>query len=224
MNPHRLDVILVGMVLGILLTAVGPAIAGEPQATVSRDELVATVERAPGPSKGPEEAPVVLVEFSDFQCVYCRKFWQETLPRIEERYIQPGKVRFVYRHLAVLGEASVLAAQAAACAHDQGKFWEYHNALFGNRSPVAYTAARLKRYAGQSGLNERTFSGCLDSGKHAERVETETTLGRALGASGTPAFLINGQLLIGAYPFEVFQQALDASLAAPRRGPAGRTK
>jgi protein-disulfide isomerase len=167
---------------------------------------------------------VVLVEFSDFQCVYCRKFWQETLPRIEERYIRSGKVRFLYRHLAILGEASVLAAQAAACAHDQGKFWEYHDALFRNNSPLAYTTARLKRYAGQSGLDERTFSTCLDSGKHAERVEAETILGRALGANATPAFLINGQLLIGAYPFEVFQQALDATLASPRRGPTSRTR
>jgi protein-disulfide isomerase len=211
--------ILVSVVLGVLLSPIVPAIAGEPQGSVSREEIVATVERAPGPSKGPQDAPVVLVEFSDFQCVYCRKFWQETLPRIEEHYIRSGKVRFVYRHLAILGEASVLAAQAAACAHDQGKFWEYHDALFRNSSPLAYTAARLKRYAGQSGLDEQPFSACLDSGQHADRVEAERVLGRTLGASGTPAFLINGQLLIGAYPFEVFQQALDATVAAPRRGP-----
>jgi protein-disulfide isomerase len=210
--------------LGILLTPVEPAIGGEPQAAVSREEVVAAVERAPGPSKGPVDAPVVLVEFSDFQCVYCRKFWQETLPRIEERYIRSGKVRFLYRHLAILGEASVLAAQAATCAHDQGRFWEYHDALFRNSSPLAFTTARLKRYAGPAGLEERTFSACLDSGKHAERVEGETTLGRALGANGTPAFLVNGQLLIGAHPFEVFEQALDASLAGPRRGAGGRTK
>lgn len=215
---------LAGAVLGVLVVTSRPAIAGEPQGTVSREEIVATVERGPGPSKGPEDAAVVLVEFSDFQCVYCRKFWQETLPRIEERYIRSGKVRFVYRYLAILGEASVLAAQAAACAHDQGKFWEYHDALFRNSSPLAYTAVRLKRYAGQSGLDERTFSTCLDSRKHAERVEAETILGRTLGANGTPAFLINGQLLIGAHPFEVFQQALDAALAAPRRGPPSRTK
>lgn len=224
MIPRGAGRFLVGMILGMLVGAAGPAIGGEPQGTVSREELVATVERAPSPSKGPEDAPVVLVEFSDFQCVYCRKFWQETLPRIEERYIRPGKVRFVYRYLAILGEASVLAARASACAHDQGKFWEYHDALFRNSSPMAYTAVRLKRYAGQSGLDEQAFSGCLDSAKHADRVEAETIIGRALGASGTPAFLINGQLLIGAYPFEVFQQALDAAVVGPRRGSPGRTK
>lgn len=216
--------LIVGTVLGALVGTAGPVMGGEPLGTVSREEIVAAVERAPGPTKGPEDAPVVLVEFSDFQCVYCRKFWQETLPRIEDGYIRSGKVRFVYRHLAILGQGSVLAAQAAACAHDQGKFWEYHDALFGNTSPLGYTAVRLKRYAGQVGLEEQSFSGCLDSGKHAERVEAETILGRKMGASGTPAFLINGQLLIGAYPFEVFQQALDATLATPRRGSPGRTK
>ncbi len=224
MNGGRTFLILIVIVVGILLSPIGPAIGGEPQATVSREEIVATVERGPGPSKGLEDAPVILVEFSDFQCVYCRKFWQETLPRIEERYIQPGKVRFVYRHLAILGEASVLAAQAAACAHDQGKFWEYHDALFRNSSPLAYTTVRLKRYAGESGLDERTFRSCLDSKKHADRVDAERVLGRTLGANGTPAFLVNGQLLIGAYPFEVFQQVLDATLAAPRPGPPSRTK
>ena len=219
-----LGLALVGMVLVILGGTTEMAMSGEQRGTPSREELVAAVERAPGPSKGREDAPVILVEFADFQCVYCRKFWQETLPRIEEQYVRSGKVRFLYRHLAILGEASVLAAQAAACAHDQGGFWEYHDGLFRENSPLAFTSSRLKRYASQSGLDERTFTGCLDSGKHAKRVEAETTLGRALGANGTPAFLINGQLLIGAYPFEVFQQALDASLAAPRRGPTSRTK
>jgi protein-disulfide isomerase len=197
---------------------------GEPRGAVSREELISAVERAPGPSKGPQDAPVTLVEFSDFQCGYCRKFWQETLPGIEEGYIRSGKVRFVYRHLAILGEGSVLAAQAAACAHDQGRFWEYHDALFRNSSPLAFTTARLKRYAGQTGLDQGTFGGCLDSGKQAERVQAETLLGRALGANGTPTFLINGQLLIGAYPFEVFQQALDAALATPRSRPPGQNK
>jgi protein-disulfide isomerase len=224
MNGGRTFPVLIVVVVGILLSPIGPAIGGEPQATLSREEIVATVERGPGPSKGPEDAPVTLVEFSDFQCVYCRKFWQETLPRIDERYIQPGKVRFVYRHLAILGEASVLAAKAAACAHDQGKFWEYHDALFRNSSPLGFTASRLKWHASRSGLDERTFTACLDSGKQAKRVKEETMQARALGANGTPSFLINGQLLIGAYPFEVFQQALDATLAAPRHGPPGRTK
>lgn len=210
--------------MGALIPAAGSAVAGERQEAVSRADLVAAMERGPGPSRGAPMAPVVMVEFSDFQCGYCQKFWQETLPKIEERYIRTGKVRFVYRHLAILGEASVLAAQAASCAHEQGRFWEYHDTLFGNVSPLAFTSARLKRYAADLKLDEKNFAACLDSGKYAERVEAETLIGRALGATGTPTFLINGQLLIGAYPFETFQQSLDAMLAAPKRKPSGQTK
>jgi protein-disulfide isomerase len=191
---------------------------------VSREGLVTAVEQGAGPTKGAADAPVVMVEFSDFQCGYCRLFWRDTLPKIEEQYIRTHKVRFVYRHMAIRGEASVLAAQAASCAHDQGKFWQYHDMLWKKGSPLAFTSGRLKGYAGELLLDKKTFTDCLDSGKHAGRVEAETVLGQALGANGTPAFLMNGQLVIGAYPFEVFQQGLDALLAAASRDPSGRTK
>lgn len=204
---------MAGLMVGALLV---PARAAERREAVSRADLVSAVEQGPGPNKGSDSAPVVMVEFSDFQCVFCRKFWRETLPEIEKQYIRPGKVRLVYRHLAILGEASVQAAQAASCAHEQGKFWAYHDTLFGNAAPLAFTSARLKRYAATLGLEQKEFIACLDSGKYAERVEAETTIGRALGATGTPTFLINGKLLIGAHPFETFQQILDGVLAAPR--------
>ena len=213
-----------GGMLAVAWTAAGVSLAAESQGPVSREDLIAAMERGPGPTKGPADAPVVMVEFSDFQCGYCRLFWRDTLPKIEERYIRTRKVRFVYRHMAIRGDAAVLAAQAASCAHDQGKFWQYHDTLFGKGSPLAFTSARLKRYAAELRLDEKTFTACLDSGKHAERVEAETILGHALGATGTPAFLINGQLIMGAYPFEAFQQGLDTLLTAPPRGPSGRAK
>lgn len=197
---------------------------GEAQAPVSRGDLVSVMERAAGPGKGSADAPVVMVEFSDFQCLYCRKFWRETLPQIEERYIRTGKARFVYRHLAVLGEPSILAAQAASCAQDQEKFWGFHDALFGKAAPLAFTSARLKRYAAELGLDEKAFGTCLDSKKYAKLVDAETTIGRALGATGTPAFLLNGRLIIGAFPFETFRQALDELLAGPARAPSGQTR
>lgn len=224
MTQRRCRVVLPMAFIGVLVALVGTAVAGEGQGVISRANLIATVEHGPGPSKGSADAPVVMVEFSDFQCVYCRKFRQDTLPKIEERYIRTGKVRYVYRHMALLGEASVVAAQAASCAYDQGKFWEYHDKLFGNTSPLAFTSARLKRYAADLGLDDKAFHACLDSKKHAERVEAETIIGRALGATGTPSFLINGQLLIGAYPFELFQQGLDSMLAAPRPEPSSQAK
>ncbi len=212
----------------LVLVSVGVSVeiglAAEGQGTISREDLIATVERGPGPTKGAADAPLVMVEFSDFQCGYCQLFWQETLPKIEEQYIRAGKLRFVYRHMAIRGEASMLAAQAASCAHDQGKFWQYHDTLFSQRSPLAFTSARLKGYAAELRLDEKTFAACLDSGKQAERVRAETILGRVLGANGTPAFLVNGRLAIGAYPFETFQQALDGLLTATPRGPSERAR
>jgi protein-disulfide isomerase len=205
--------------LVLALLAMGGAVAGERIAEITREEVVATIERAPGPSRGRADAPVVLVEFSDFQCGYCRVFRDETLPQLEAQYIQPGKVRFVYRHLAVLGEASVAAARASACAFGQDKFWEYHDALFRATSPFAFRASRLKQYAADLKLDGKTFAACLDGKKYARVVEAETMLGRALGATGTPSFLVNGQLLIGAYPFEVFQKVLDETLAGAARKP-----
>lgn len=205
-------------------TAVGIGLAAESRGSVTREDLVTAVERGPGPTKGAAYAPVIMVEFSDFQCGYCRLFWRETLPKIEDQYIRTGKVRFVYRHMAIRGEASVLAAQAASCAHDQGKFWQYHDTLWSQGSPFAFTSARLKHYAAEIRLDEKVFGGCLGSGKQAERVEAETILGRVLGANGTPAFLVNGQLVIGALPFEVFQRGLDVLVTGAPREPSEQAK
>jgi protein-disulfide isomerase len=127
----------------------------------------------------------------------------------------------VFRHMAILGEASVTASLAAACAQDQGKFWEYHNTLFANRSALAFTSTRLKRYAADHLLDQPAFASCLDAKTHAGRIESEGLMGRALGLNGTPAFLINGQLAIGAYPFDVFQRGLDAILAKTPAKPSG---
>lgn len=194
----------------------GPVWAGAKE--VTRAELVAALEKNPGPVKGAVKAPIVLVELSDFQCFYCGKFARETLPRIEAEYIRPGKVRFVFRHMAIFGEASQLAAEASACAFDQGRFWQYHNTLFENRSPLGFASAKLKQYAVKVGLNEKGFAACLDAKKFADIVETETLLGRALGATGTPAFLLNGEMVIGAHPFEVFRAMIEA-LLKPKKSP-----
>lgn len=166
-----------------------------------------------GSSKGNDKAQVVLIEFSDFQCSFCRKFWQTTLPLIEKKYIDTGKVKFVYRHFAILGKHSVAAAQAAECAHEQGKFWAYHDKLFTSaKTPFAFTDGKLKGYAKELGLNAQQFNQCLDSEKYLKKVEGETAVAAFLGARGTPAFLLNGQLLVGAQPFEVFEAAIEREL------------
>jgi protein-disulfide isomerase len=211
MRVHLWGPLGIGLVI-LCLFINAPAAGGEREREITREDVIAALEQDNGPSKGALQAPVVMVDFSDFQCTYCVKFAKETLPRIDEQYIRVGKVRLVFRHLAILGEASVTAALAAACAQDQGKFWEYHDTLFANRSPLAFSTTRLKEYAANLGLERASFATCLDGKTHARRVESETLLGRALGANGTPAFLINGQLVMGAYPFEVFQKGLDSIL------------
>lgn len=203
-------------IAGLLLGPV--AVATQP---VAVDQILGAL--GTGPALGAPEAPVTIIEFSDFQCSFCRKFWAETLPRLKETYIKPGRVRFVYRHLAILGEHSVQAALAAECAGEQGKFWEYHDKLFAAQGPLAFTRVKLTRYAQELNLSIDAFSRCLESGKYAKKVEGDTGVGQFLGARGTPTFFINGRLLIGAHPFETFEvviQELEKAPASGRGGPS----
>jgi protein-disulfide isomerase len=166
-----------------------------------------------GASRGSVKAPVTLIEFSDFRCSFCRRFWQTTLPLLDKKYISTGKVRFIYRHFAVLGKPSEVAAQAVECAGEQAKFWEYHDKLFANvASPLAFTDGKLKGYAKELGLKSQAFDQCLDSGKHLKKVESETNIASLLGARGTPAFFLNGQMIVGAQPFEVFESLIEEEL------------
>jgi protein-disulfide isomerase len=198
-----------------LLVVLAPAAAG---AASEAEALLEALERGPGPSKGGPDAPVIIVEFSDFQCSYCKRFWRETLPQIEQKYIRAGKVRFVYRHLAILGPPSVKAAIAAECAHEQDKFWPYHDRLFSSAGPFAFTTGSLKRYGEELGLDTRRFDACLDAERPREKIEQETIIGRMVGMSGTPGFLVNGGRLVGAQPYEVFEQVIDKLLEEARRG------
>ncbi len=188
-----------------LLALAGPG----SQAATQGEALREALERGPGPSQGSPDAPVTMVEFSDIQCTYCRKFWRETLPLIDEKYIRTGKVRFVYRHLAILGPPSVQAAMAAECAHEQGKFWRYHDQLFSSAGLFAFTTGNLKRYAEELRLDASRFNACLDGERPREKVEQETIIGRMIGMTGTPGFLINGGRLIGAQPYEVFEEIVE---------------
>ena len=206
-NTNRVAALSLGVAL--LLSASARA---QP---IKRDEIFAYLAKN-GPKRGTDKAPVTLIEFSDFQCSFCRKFWQTTLPLLDKKYISPGKVRFIYRHFAVLGKPSEVAAQAAECAGEQGKFWEYHDKLFASAgSPLAFTGGKLKSYAKELGLKSQAFNQCLDSGKQLKKVEGETAIGAFLGARGTPAFFLNGQLLVGAQPFEVFEAVIEKELKKP---------
>lgn len=194
--------------LMVFLFLSGSALAQGP----TKEEILGYLAKD-GPTRGSDKASVTLVEFSDFRCSFCRKFWQTTLPLLDKKYISTGKVKFIYRHFAVLGKPSELAAQAAECAGEQGKFWEYHDKLFASAgSPLAFTDAKLKGYAKELELKSQAFNQCLDSGKHLKKVEGETSVAALLGARGTPAFFLNDQIIVGAQPFEVFGAAIETEL------------
>ena len=165
---------------------------------------------------GEADAPVTIVEFSDFQCPYCQRFYTQTEQQIVDAYVTTGKARIAYRHFPLsFHQNAQISAEAAECAADQGKFWEMHDLLFtrGQGDGTGLDSTNLKAYAKELGLNTATFNTCLDSGAKTAMVQADFAAGQAAGVSGTPAFFINGRSLVGAQPFSAFQAAIDAELA-----------
>jgi len=183
-----------------------------PSSAASQSKSANEVSGGSGPMLGSASAPVTVIEFSDFQCGFCKRFWVDTLPKLKEAYIDTGKARFVYRHFAILGKHSEQAALASECAAEQGKFWEYHDQLFKNQGGLAFTEAKLKQYARDIGLNAGAFGTCLGNGKYKEKVERETGAAANLGGRGTPFFVVNQRPLVGAQPYSVFQKMIDEEL------------
>ncbi len=165
---------------------------------------------------GSEDAPVTIIEFSDYQCSFCARFWEQTLPQIKEEYIDTGKVKFVYRDfpLGFHGNAQK-AAEATECANDQEKFWGMHDKVFEGQGEWGGGDAVtiFKGYAAELELDEDEFADCLDSGKHTGEVQKDMEDGMAAGVQGTPAFFIDGIFVSGALPFEAFKQIIDVELA-----------
>ncbi|ADO71429.1 DsbA family protein [Stigmatella aurantiaca] len=161
------------------------------------------------PAFGPKDAKVTIVEWSDFECPFCGRV-MPTLAKIKETY---GKdVRVVFRHQPLPFHSSAkLAAEASMAAHEQGKFWEFHDKLFSNQK--ALDRASLEKYAQELKLDVNKFKAALDSGKFRAKVEADSTAGSAVGANGTPTFFINGRQLVGAQPFESFKAAIDEERA-----------
>lgn len=168
------------------------------------------------PFIGNANAKVVVVEFSDFQCPFCRKFHDETWLQLKTNYIDTGKIKFVYRDFPLsFHQNAEKAAEASECAHEQGKFWEMFEVLFKNSQGdgTGLNTADLKKYAADLGLDTTKFNSCLDSSKYASEIQKDEQDGGAVGVQGTPSFIINGQLIAGAYPYSAFQQAIDTALA-----------
>ncbi|HKZ71918.1 MAG TPA: DsbA family protein [Nitrospirota bacterium] len=174
------------------------------------------------PVKGDLNAPVTIIEFSDFQCPYCGRFFKSTLTEIERDYIKTGKVRYVFRDFPLdFHKQAPKASEAANCAGEQGKYWEMHDKLFENQN--ALMVDKLRQYAAEVGLESGPFDACLDSGKYAEEINRDVEDGKKAGVSGTPSFFIGksqgpgkeitGKRIVGARPYESFKQVIDQILA-----------
>jgi len=160
---------------------------------------------ADAPSFGPKDAKVTIVEWSDFECPFCSRVGP-TLKQIKENYAKD--VRVVFRHQPLSFHPNAKgAAEASMAAHEQGKFWEYHDKLFQNQK--ALDRANLEKYAQELGLNMGQFKAALDSGKFRAKVEADAAAGAAVGANGTPTFFVNGREFVGAQPFESFKRIIE---------------
>ncbi|MBI4120040.1 MAG: DsbA family protein [Parcubacteria group bacterium] len=167
------------------------------------------------PVLGEANAKVAVIEFGDYQCPFCERFFQQVEPMIREQYVKTGKVKMAWRDFAFLGPESFWAAESARCANDQGKFWQYHDLLFNRQqgeNQGAFNKDKLKGFAGELGLNQAEFDACLDGGKYTQAVKDDTDAGRASGVEGTPATFVNGELIGGAQPFSVFQGVIEKYL------------
>lgn len=183
-----------------------------------KGQVKAEVSVDDDPVLGNKDAKLTIIEFSDFQCPFCRVFWKDTYKQIKKEYIDTGKVKLVYRDYPLdFHPMAGPSAQAAECADDQGKFWEMHDKIFMEQDKlgqgtVTYAASDLKKWASQIGLNASQFNQCLDSGKYKSEVEKDLADGSASGISGTPSFVINGRLMVGAQPFSAFKAVIDEEL------------
>jgi protein-disulfide isomerase len=199
-------------------------VAQRPAPPSQQAETPVTVRLAGNPSLGAAEAPLTLVEFSDYQCPFCRRFVETTLPELKRDYIDTGKLRYVFRDFPLdqLHPQARKAAEAARCAGEQGKFWEMHDLLFRNQKALQLEA--LTGYARQLGLQAPAFEACLAQGKYAPAIQQDLTAGTAAGVHGTPGFVlgtpqpdgtIQGIALRGAQPIAAFRQAIARVLGEP---------
>jgi protein-disulfide isomerase len=166
-------------------------------------------------SLGAEGAPVVVVEYADFQCPYCEQFATGAARQLKEDYVDQGQVRFVFRHLAFLGDESTWAAEASECANEQDRFWEYHDKIYeeqAGENQGAFGKDNLKRFAAELGLDTEQFDQCLDSGAMRSVVREEVKEAQRRRISSTPSVLVNGQLIQNGSNYQVLQAAVEAAL------------
>lgn len=201
------------LVLGTILIRSG----GRNVAVATGGNAVGTIGIGHLPAQGSQDAEVTIVEFADFRCPFCQRFFQDSGSGIMRDYVATGKVRYYFRHFAFLGHESTLTHEAAECANEQGKFWQFHDWLYENQAAESdtkyYSAENLVQYATNMGLNKSKFDSCLRSHKYEKQVSQDLSDGQNAGVNGIPTIFINGRPLIGAQPYGAVKAAIEEALA-----------
>jgi protein-disulfide isomerase len=195
-----------------------PAPSAQPAPAITK------VSVGDSPSLGKSDAPVTVIEFSDYQCPFCQRFVRNTLPALKTDYIDTGKVRYVFRDFPLaMHRQARKAAEAAHCAGEQGKYWEMHDVIFNNQQ--ALKVEDLKEHASSLDLEPAAFNNCLEQGKYAAEIDKDFADGSTAGITGTPSFFIGktepngtieGTLIRGAQPITAFRQVIDGLLDGPK--------
>ena len=169
-----------------------------------------------GTTLGNPDAPLTIVEYSDFQCPFCRKAALEIASQIEAEYVATGKAKLVWKQFPIEGEESVWAAEASECAAEQNAFWEYHDTLFLNRTGInvgTFVISNLKVIAEELDLDTEAFNACLDEGRYRDKVAADYGEGRRREVTGTPTFFVGQTKVVGAKPYGEFKTAIEDELA-----------
>ncbi|MDO8504924.1 MAG: thioredoxin domain-containing protein [Candidatus Liptonbacteria bacterium] len=167
---------------------------------------------------GSPDAPVTIVEYADFQCPFCGRFYTGAAAQIREQYVKTNKVKMVYRDFAFLGAESTAAAESAECAKDQGKFWAYHDVLYnaeiadGQENNGNLNRALFVKLAGDAGMDAAAFGACVDANKYSDVVKKAVADAQNFEVNSTPTIFVGGEKIMGAQPFNVFQTAIDKAL------------
>jgi len=223
---HNKRSLMIGLVLlALVLAGCQQTLSDSVEAAEAAQSTPVAVQPAAGPTPasiapteaaltlGDPDAPVTIVEFSDYQCPFCARYFQETWPQLKAEFVDTGRVRHVFKDfpLANIHPQSPKAHEAARCAGEQGAYWEMHDRLFAGQAEWAGNpnhVAVFKGYSADLGLDTAAFDACLDGGHWAEVVNADLSEGAGLGIRGTPSFFIAGYPLVGAQPYETFQYAI----------------
>lgn len=200
-------------------TAVNAADNQQAIATPVPPPQVVKIDAGTLPLKGDKDAKVTIVEFSDFECPFCKQYFDQTDSQIQEKYVKTGKVKFAYRHypLTSIHPNAQISAEASECANEQSKFWEFHDLLFQNQDAWSQQSETevinsFTDYAGQIGINTDQFRSCVEEHKFKKKVDDDATAGAGVQVDGTPAFFVNGYRITGAVPFSEFEKIIEQEL------------